>query len=162
MAIQGMGRCGLPIGGRTPGASVPRPTVRGSAHGDPVRGVRCTKKTHTTSGRDGTSCNPGGRLGTEAPSAGIAGWFACLEDAMGLAAGRIRCVPASVGDRLDVDHCLDTMHTCSGTCLLRARLTISLPGIEHEVALALVDVGHQTCPCSRMIRGNVDVTMTVA
>ena len=44
---------------------------------------------------------------------------------------------------------------------LRARLNVSLPGMERDVAQALVDAAHQTCPYSKAIRGNVDVTITV-
>ncbi|MDP9030883.1 MAG: peroxiredoxin, partial [Pseudomonadota bacterium] len=39
---------------------------------------------------------------------------------------------------------------------------VSLPGIEHSAAQALVDRAHQTCPYSKATRGNIAVTITVA
>ena len=38
-----------------------------------------------------------------------------------------------------------------------ARLNISLPGIEPELARAIVDEAHQTCPYSKATRGNIHV-----
>jgi osmotically inducible protein OsmC len=43
---------------------------------------------------------------------------------------------------------------------LAARLNISLPGIEHQIARELVDAAHEVCPYSRATRGNVDVVLT--
>jgi organic hydroperoxide reductase OsmC/OhrA len=40
---------------------------------------------------------------------------------------------------------------------LQARLNVSLPGLEHEVAQALADAAHQTCPYSKATRGNIHV-----
>jgi len=39
--------------------------------------------------------------------------------------------------------------------------THSLPGLEREVAQALVDAADQTCPYSKAIRGNVDVVINL-
>jgi lipoyl-dependent peroxiredoxin len=33
--------------------------------------------------------------------------------------------------------------------------------LERDVAQALADAAHQTCPYSKAIRGNVDVTINV-
>ncbi|HKE48783.1 MAG TPA: OsmC family protein, partial [Rhodanobacteraceae bacterium] len=44
---------------------------------------------------------------------------------------------------------------------LRARLNISVPGVAPDVARELVDRAHQTCPYSKAIRGNVDVTINL-
>lgn len=38
-----------------------------------------------------------------------------------------------------------------------ARLNVSVPGLDQEVKQQLVDDAHQTCPCSRMTRGDVVV-----
>jgi len=48
--------------------------------------------------------------------------------------------------------------TNAGAYPLRARLNVSLPGLEREVAQALVDGADQTCPYSKATRGNIDVT----
>ena len=42
---------------------------------------------------------------------------------------------------------------------LAARLNVSLPGVERQVAQELVDAAHQVCPYSRSTRGNVDVVI---
>jgi osmotically inducible protein OsmC len=44
---------------------------------------------------------------------------------------------------------------------LRARLNVSLPGIEREVAQALVNEAHQVCPYSKATRGNIAVTINL-
>ncbi len=38
---------------------------------------------------------------------------------------------------------------------------ISLPGLEKDVAQALVDKAHIVCPYSNATRGNIDVTLTL-
>jgi organic hydroperoxide reductase OsmC/OhrA len=44
---------------------------------------------------------------------------------------------------------------------LRARLNVSLPGLERDIAQALVEGAHQTCPYSKATRGNIDVAITL-
>jgi lipoyl-dependent peroxiredoxin len=56
----------------------------------------------------------------------------------------------------EVDLCLT-----DGAYFLQARLNVSLPGLEREVAQALVDAADQTCPYSKAIRGNVDVVINL-
>jgi organic hydroperoxide reductase OsmC/OhrA len=46
--------------------------------------------------------------------------------------------------------------------LLQARLNVSLPGLERDVAQEIVDRAHQTCPYSKATQGNIDVTISVA
>ena len=46
--------------------------------------------------------------------------------------------------------------------LLQARLTVSLPGIDAETAQQIVEQAHQTCPYSKMSRGNIAVEITLA
>jgi lipoyl-dependent peroxiredoxin len=45
--------------------------------------------------------------------------------------------------------------------LLGARLNVSVAGLQREVAQALVNAAHQTCPYSKAIRGNVDVVINL-
>ena len=42
---------------------------------------------------------------------------------------------------------------------LSARLSVSLPGIDQDVAQALVDDAHESCPYSKATRGNIDVAV---
>jgi len=48
-----------------------------------------------------------------------------------------------------------------GAYSLRARLNVSLPGLDPEIARGIVDDAHQTCPYSKAVRGNIDVTVTL-
>jgi len=51
--------------------------------------------------------------------------------------------------------------TTGGAYFLQARLNVSLPGLEREVAQALADAAHQLCPYSKATRGNIDVAINV-
>jgi organic hydroperoxide reductase OsmC/OhrA len=44
---------------------------------------------------------------------------------------------------------------------LQARLNVSLPGLDREIARELIDAAHQTCPYSKATRGNIEVTITL-
>jgi lipoyl-dependent peroxiredoxin len=128
-----------------------------------------TAKTHTTGGRDGASRSNDGRLDVKLASPGTpgtgtnpeqlfaAGWSACFEGAMAVAARKRRiALPADTAIDAEVD-----LNIADGEYFLRARLNVSVPGVEREVAQALVDAAHQICPYSKAIRGNVDVTITL-
>jgi osmotically inducible protein OsmC len=129
-----------------------------------------TARVRTTGGRDGgTSRSDDGRLdirhstpgtpgtGTNPEQLFAAGWSACFEGAMGIAARKMRVkLPADMAIDAEVDLC-----ALDGAYFLQARLNVSLPGLEREVAQALTDAAHQTCPYSKAIRGNVDVTINL-
>jgi lipoyl-dependent peroxiredoxin len=128
-----------------------------------------TAKVHTTGGREGAARSSDGRLDINLSSPGsagggtnpeqlfAAGWSACFEGAMGLAARRLKItLPADLAIDAEVDLCL-----ADGAYFLQARLNVSLPGMEREVAQTLVDAAHQTCPYSKAIRGNVNVVITL-
>jgi osmotically inducible protein OsmC len=135
-----------------------------------IEKVLYTGKTHTSSGgRDGTSRSDDGRLDIKLSSPGTkgngtnpeqlfaAGWSACFIGAMGLEAGKRKiALPADLAMDAEVD-----LGTAGGGYFLQARLNVSLPGLEREVAQALVDVAHQTCPYSKAIRGNIDVAINL-
>ena len=132
--------------------------------------VLYTAKVHTTGGRDGgASRSDDGRLDIKhsvpgSPAAGTnpeqlfaAGWSACFEGAMGLAARKMKiAIPADMAIDAEVDLC-----QVDGAYFLQARLNVSLPGLERDVAQALTDAAHQTCPYSKAIRGNVDVEINL-
>jgi Ohr subfamily peroxiredoxin len=134
-----------------------------------VEKVLYTGKVHTTGGRDGASRSSDGRLDVKLSSPGApgngtnpeqmfaAGWSACFMGAVGVAAARMKTrLPADAAIDAEVDLC-----GTGGEWFLRARLNVSLPGVEREVAQALVDAAHQTCPYSKATRGNIDVTINV-
>jgi Ohr subfamily peroxiredoxin len=129
--------------------------------------VLYTAKTHTTGGRDGASRTPDGRLdvklstpgtagtGTNPEQLFAAGWSACFMSAIGLAAAQRKVsLPADRAIDAEVD-----LGTNDGGFALRARLNVSLPGVDREVAQALVDAAHQICPYSKATRGNIDVAI---
>jgi Ohr subfamily peroxiredoxin len=133
--------------------------------------VRYTARTHTSGGRrGGVSHSDDGRLdvkfsapgfpgtGTNPEQLFAAGWSACFISAMGLVANRMKVtLPAELAIDAEIDLC----HS-GDVYFLRARLNISLPGLEREVAQAIVDATHgETCAYSNATRGNVEVTLTV-
>ena len=66
--------------------------------------------------------------------------------------------------RLPADLAVDPevdLGTTGGGYLIQARLNVSLPGIEREVAQALVDGAHQECPYSKATHGNINVVTNV-
>ncbi len=107
--------------------------------------VLYTGKTHTSSGgRDGTSRSSDGRLDIKLSSPGTAGngtnpeqlfaagWSACFIGAMGLAAGKMK---TRLPDDLTVDAEVDLVNS-AGAYFLQARLNVSVPGVDREVAQA--------------------------
>ena len=131
--------------------------------------VLYTAKTHTTGGRDGASRTSDGRLdvklatpgtsaaGTNPEQLFAAGWSACFMSAIGLVASQKKvALPADRAIDAEVD-----LGTNEGGFALRARLNVSLPGLDRAVAQDLVNVAHQTCPYSKATRGNIDVAINL-
>lgn len=128
-----------------------------------------TAKVHTTGGREGASRSTDGRLDVKlstpgAPGIGTnpeqlfaAGWSACFEGAMGIAA---KGMGATLPPELAIDAEIDLV-LADGEYSLRARLNVSLPGIDVETAQAIVDAAHRTCPYSKATRGNIDVAINL-
>jgi osmotically inducible protein OsmC len=134
-----------------------------------IEKVLYTAKTHTTGGRDGASRSSDGRLDINLSSPGstgigtnpeqlfAAGWSACFIGAMGIAAAKARVtLPADLTVDTEVD-----LGTTGGGYFLQARLNVSLPGLAQEVARALVDAAHQTCPYSKLTKGNINVQINL-
>lgn len=126
-----------------------------------------TAKVHTTGGREGASNSSDGHLdiklstpGTTRPGTNpeqlfAAGWSACFEGALGLAA-RKRKITLPAGLAIDAE--VDLLLADSGYSL-RARLHVSLPGVDHDIARGLVNEAHQNCPYSKATRGNIEVAI---
>jgi osmotically inducible protein OsmC len=132
--------------------------------------VLFTAKTHTTGGRERGAARssdghldvklsvPGSNgLGTNPEQLFAAGWSACFEGAMGVAARRMKVV---LPDDLAVDAEVDLNSGPDGY-FLSARLNVSVPGIERTVAQAVVDEAHRLCPYSKATRNNVDVRISI-
>src|SRR3954465_6143703 len=133
--------------------------------------VRYTAKTHTSGGRrGGVSRSDDGRLDVNfsapgAPGLGTnpeplfpAGWSACFISAMALVANRMNvALPADAAIDAEIDRC-----NSGDVYFLRARLNVSLPGLEREVAQAIVDTTHgETCAYSNATRGNIDTAVNL-
>ena len=136
----------------------------------PASRVFYTARVHTTGGRDGgASYSDDRRLeirhtlpgkpgnGTNPEQLFAAGWSACFEGAMGLAARKLKIpLPPDLAIDAEVD-----LNLQGDQYFLSARLNISLPGLSRGDAEALANAAHQTCPYSKAIRNNVDVVINV-
>jgi len=112
-------------------------TVSEEIHITQIEKVLYTAKVHTTGGREGAAHSSDGRLDIKLSSPGTAGsgsnpeqlfaagWSACFEGAMGLAARKMKVsLPADVAIDAEVDLCIT-----DGAYFLQARLNVSLPGL---------------------------------
>ena len=129
-----------------------------------------TAKAHTTGGREGgASRTSDGRLdvnltvpgapgnGTNPEQLFAVGWSACFLSAIKLVAAKMKVkLPAEVAIDPEVDLC-----TGSDGYFLKARLNVSMPGVDREVAQAVLDGAHYTCPYSKATRGNIEVAINL-
>ena len=129
-----------------------------------------TAKTHTIGGREnGVSRSSDGRLdvkislpgssriGTNPEQLFAAGWSACFESAIGLAARKRKVTVSEVAIDAEVH-----LHLAgSDNYSLSARLNVGLPGVGRDVAEQLVKDAEQLCPYSKATRGNIDVAINV-
>ena len=92
-------------------------------------------------------------IGTNPEQLFAAGWSACFEGALGIAASKKRiALPEDTTIDAEIDLNLD-----KGEFFLGARLNVSIPGIDREIAWALIDAAENICPYSKAIKGNVEV-----
>ena len=132
--------------------------------------VLYTAQTHTVGGRDhGVAKSSDGQLdikfsapgtngvGTNPEQMFAAGWSACFEGALGIAASKARItLPQDPAIDAEVDLCLD-----KGEFFLQARLNVSLPGLDREIAWQLIHAAENICPYSKAIKGNVNVEINL-
>ncbi len=98
---------------------------------------------------------PGGATNPEQLFA--AGYAACFHSAL------------KVVGRADKSDLTDTQVTArvgigtldSGGFGLAVELDVTIPQLDHDAAVALVEQAHAVCPYSNATRGNIDVTLTV-
>ncbi len=128
-----------------------------------------TAKVHTVGGRErGEARSSDGRLdvklslpgsprdGTNPEQLFAAGWSACFESAIGIAARKRKVTVPALTIEAEVD-----LHLADGGYSLSARFDISLPGLDRGVAQSLVEVAERLCPYSKATQGNVDVVFNV-
>lgn len=128
-----------------------------------------TAEVHVTGGRDGAAKSSDGRLdlrlstpggpgqGTNPEQLFAAGWSACFQGAMGIAA-RAKGVTLPAG--LAIDAQVELRQGDDGYSLA-ARLNVHVPGIDSEVARQIIETAHRTCPYSKAIKGNIDAVVAL-
>jgi len=90
-----------------------------------------------------------------------AGYAACFLGAMKFVASQNKD-GAQVPNDATVQSMVGIGPRSEGGFGLEIELKITLPGVPHEQAEALVDKAHQVCPYSNATRNNVPVRLTVA
>ena len=129
-----------------------------------------TAKAHTTGGREGgASRTSDGRLdvklsvpgapgnGTNPEQLFAVGWSACFLSAVKIVAAQMKVrLPGEVA----IDPEVDLFNGDDGY-FLKARLNVSLPGLERQIAQSILNGAHQTCPYSKATRGNIDVAINL-
>jgi len=129
-----------------------------------------TAKAHTTGGREGgASRTSDGRLdvklsvpgppgnGTNPEQLFAVGWSACFTSAMKIVAAQMKVrLPQDMATDSEVD-----LWAGNDGYFIQARLNVSLPGLDREIARKIVDIAHQTCPYSKATRGNIDVAINL-
>ncbi len=129
-----------------------------------------TAKAHTTGGREGgASRTSDGRLdvklsvpgtpgnGTNPEQLFAVGWSACFTSAMKIVAAQMKVrLPQDMATDSEVD-----LWNGNDGYFIQARLNVSLPGLDREIARKIVDIAHQTCPYSKATRGNIDVAINL-
>ena len=123
-----------------------------------------TGETHVTSGHDGAARSQDGQLDIKLPQPHpaaenlfAAAWSACYLGAIGLAAAQRK---VKLPTEPSVDTAID-LNNANGAFFLRARLDVSVPGVDRAVAQELIVAAHGICPYSKAVHGNIEVTTTL-
>jgi Ohr subfamily peroxiredoxin len=127
--------------------------------------VLFTGKTHITAGAHGAARSSDGLLDLKLPQPHPAAeqlfgaaWSACYLGAIQLAAAQRKVtLPADPSVDAEID-----LNQAGGSFFLRARLNVSLPGVDRDAAQALIEAAHGICPYSKAVHGNIEVTTTLA
>lgn len=122
--------------------------------------VLFTADTHTTNGSDGAAHSADGFLDIKLPEPHPAAenmfgaaWSACYMGALELAASQRKVkLPGQVAVDAEIKLSLD-----GSSFFLSARLNVSVPGVDREVAQALIEAAHGICPYSKAVHGNIAV-----
>lgn len=129
-----------------------------------------TAHVHTTGGREGAAkssdgqldirlSTPGaGRPGTNPEQLFAAGWSACFEGALGLAAKQ---AGVTLPPDTAVDASVELHHGDAEGYFLSARLDVAIPGIAEDVAARLIEAAHQTCPYSKMTASGIEASVAL-
>lgn len=135
-----------------------------------------TAKATATGGRDGAAKTADGsldvKLGVPKEMGGdgkgnnpeqlfAAGYAACYIGAMKFAQSQDKSLPAVPADT-SVEAHVGIGPRSEGGFGLKVDLVVTMPGLDKADAEKITEAGHKICPYSNAVRGNVDVTTTVA
>jgi Ohr subfamily peroxiredoxin len=103
--------------------------------------------------------SPGsGRPGVNPEQLFAAGWSACFEGALGIAAKQSGVeLPADTA----VDAEVQLHYGQDEGYFLTARLSVSIPGVPEDVAAELIELAHETCPYSKMTREGIETEVVL-
>ena len=123
-----------------------------------------TGKTHSKAGCDGFARSSDGFVDLKLPQPHpaaeqlfAAAWSACYMGAIEVAAGQ-RKIKLAGSPEVDAEI---ELNIAGGSYFLRARLNVTVPGVDHAVAEELAAAAHGICPYSKAVHGNIDVTTNV-
>ena len=103
----------------------------------------------------------GGGVGTNPEQLFAAGYAACFIGAIqSVASGRTGRPKIALNGEISIASEVGIGHVPTGFGI-QVSMRISIPGLEHAAAEALVEAAHQVCPYSNATRGNIPVTLTV-
>ena len=122
--------------------------------------------THVKGGKDGYARSTNNVLDIALPQPHpaaenlfAAAWSTCFIGALELAASQKKvALPASP----EADTTIDLLNRGADGFVLRARLDISVPGVDRDTARELVDLAHKICPYSKAVEGNIDIELNLA
>ncbi|MFK4812615.1 organic hydroperoxide resistance protein [Devosia neptuniae] len=141
-----------------------------------IKSAIYTAHATSTGGRTGTSATDDGRLsitldtpkemggnggpGTNPEQLFAAGYSACFLGAIKAVA---RGEKIKVPDETSINAAVSFGENANGIGFgIAVALEVTIPGMDHEAALALVEKAHQVCPYSNATRGNIEVKLSVA
>ncbi len=84
------------------------------------------------------------------------GYAACFENALAAVARRAKVEV----DDVEVDSKVMLVTAENRAFGLAVELAVSLPSLDEEKAVELVEAAHKVCPYSNATRGNIDVTLS--
>ena len=121
--------------------------------------VLFTGRTHTTSGpsSDGQLDIKLKQPHPAAEQLFASAWSACYLGAIELAAAQHK---VKLPEHPVVDTEID-LNRDGNSFFLRARLSVSLPGVDRAVAEELAEAAHGICPYSKAVHGNIEISTTV-
>lgn len=120
--------------------------------------------THNVGGRNGYTKSADGFLDLQLddphPAAENffgAAWSGCF---MGALARAAQIKQVALPQQPSIDATIDLLMD-GNDFFLRAKLDVTIPGVDQEIARELVDLADEICPYSKAVRGNIEVQLNL-